>query len=154
MSAPHRALRFAGVNDVADSSGWSAVGLGATATGGLAMVDGDASIRQAILLLLATRPGERLMRPAYGSQLHRLVFAPNDQTTAGLAIHYVREALERWEPRIDILDIDAAADPAMASRLVIELRYLVRASLATEIVHYRFDLDPASGGGSDDVARA
>ena len=65
-----------------------------TAAGGLAMVHGDEAIRQAIMLLLvSTVPGERLMRPDYGSHLHRLLFAPNDQTTAGLAIHYVRQAL-------------------------------------------------------------
>ena len=60
-----------------------------TAAGRLAMVHGDESIRQAIILLLGTTPGERLMRPDYGSHLHRLLFAANDQTTAGLAIHYV-----------------------------------------------------------------
>ena len=41
------------------------------------------------------------MRPGYGCHLFRLAFAPNDDTTAGLAIHYVRQALERWEPRIE-----------------------------------------------------
>ena len=59
----------------------------------LATVEGDDAVRQAILLLLTTRPGERVMRRTYGSLLHRLVFAPNDDTTAGLAIHYVRQAL-------------------------------------------------------------
>ncbi len=47
------------------------------------------------------------MRPEYGCVLRRMVFAPNDDTTAGLAIHYVRTALERWGPRIEILRIDA-----------------------------------------------
>jgi phage baseplate assembly protein W len=82
-------------------------GLRSTPTGGIEMVDGNASVRQAILLLLATSRGERVMRPEYGCDLHRLVFSPNDETTAGLAIHYVRQALERWEPRIEILRLDA-----------------------------------------------
>jgi len=46
--------------------------------------------------------GERVLRPEYGCDLHRLVFSPNDATTAGLAVHYVRAALLRWEPRIEI----------------------------------------------------
>jgi phage baseplate assembly protein W len=92
------------------------------------MVEGDASVRQAILLLLITRPGERVMRPDYGSLLHRLVFAPNDPTTAGLAIHYVRQALARWEPRIDVLEVDAGPSPEAPEQLVIMLRYRVKAS--------------------------
>lgn len=127
-------------------------GLRTTVTGAVAMVDGDDSIRQAIMLLLSTVPGERLMRPAYGSHLHRLLFAINDQTTAGLAIHYVRQALEQWEPRVEIIDIDAAADPDLAERLNIVLTYRVRASLGTETVVYPLDLTagtesgPATGG--------
>ncbi len=57
--------------------------------GRVATVSGDASVRQSLMLLLATLPGERVMRPDYGCPLHRIVFAPNDATTAGLAIHYV-----------------------------------------------------------------
>ena len=53
------------------------------------MIAGDAAIRQSIILLLTTTPGERVMRPDYGCPLHRLMFQPNDATTAGLAIHYV-----------------------------------------------------------------
>jgi phage baseplate assembly protein W len=74
------------------------------------MVEGEQSIRQAIYLLLSTSPGERVMRPAYGCELNRLIFSPNDDTTAGLAIHYVRRAIERWEPRVEILRLDAGRD--------------------------------------------
>ena len=56
------------------------------------------------------------------------MFAPNDATTAGLAIHYVRQALARWEPWVEVLDVDAGADPDALEQLVITLRYRVRAS--------------------------
>jgi len=129
MTAPNRAPRFAGIGLGETGAG---AGMGTSRTGGLAMVEGDDSVRQAIIMLLTTAPGERLMRPEYGSYLHRLAFAPNDQTTAGLAIHYVRAALTRWEPRVEIVDLDAAADPYQPERLVVSLLYRVRASLATE----------------------
>jgi len=105
------------------------LGLGISGTGGIEMVDGEASVRQAILLLLSTRRGERVMRPDYGCELHRLVFAPNDATTHGLAIHYVRRALERWEPRIDIRRIDAGAEPTAPERMFVSLDYRVRTTL-------------------------
>ncbi len=101
-------------------------GLRTSTTGGIDMVDGERSIRQAVLMLLSTRPGERVMRPDYGCDLYKLAFDPNDQTTAGLAIHYVRQALERWEPRIDILSLDATRNPEDPSRLDVALEYRMR----------------------------
>jgi phage baseplate assembly protein W len=88
-------------------------GLGLTPGGRVAMVSGDEAIRQSIILLLTTIPGERVMRPDFGCPLHRLMFAPNDATTAGLAIHYVRQALIRFEPRVDIVSLDADAAGAV-----------------------------------------
>ncbi len=119
-------------------------GLHLSAQGGLAMVEDHASIRQAVLLLLSTRPGERIMRPDYGCELYRLIFAPNDGTTAGLAIHYVRRALERWEPRIDILHIDANRNSAQAELLDVLLVYRVRATQVRETLQFSLRL---SGGG-------
>lgn len=106
----------------------AAPGLGLTARGGIALASGGDLVRQSILLLLSTMPGERVMRPDYGCELHRLIFAPNDDTTAGLAIFYVRRALERWEPRIEVLRVDAGRNPQRAELLDIVLDYRVRAT--------------------------
>lgn len=135
----NRALRFAGAAAGALGGG-GGDGLVLGATGALGTVDGDESVRQAIILLLTTVPGERLLRPDYGAALHRLVFAPNDGTTAGLAIHYVRSALTRWEPRVRIVELDAGPDPDDAARLVIRLVYRVRASLTTDLLDLTLDL--------------
>lgn len=107
------------------------------------MVDGHDSVRQAILLLLSTILGERVMRPDYGCQLHRLVFSPNDETTAGLAIHYVRQALDLWEPRIDVLRLDAERNAEDPEQLTISLEYRVRATQQTGTTTFSFNL---SGG--------
>jgi hypothetical protein len=124
-------------------------GLQLTAAGAIGMVEGDASIRQSLLLLLATVPGERVMRPSYGCDIQRLVFAGNDETTAGLAMHYVRRAVRRWEPRIEILGLDAgaangAAGPqsagAMSGTLEIVLDYRIRASGQQGQLSYRLNL--------------
>ena len=117
-------------------------GLRVSNRGGVDMVEGTASVRQALMMLLATRPGERVMRPHYGCHLHRLVFSPNDDTTAGIAIHYVRQAIERWEPRIEVIHLDAARseDNGSSGLLEITLEYRVRATLQTERLVYAFDL--------------
>jgi phage baseplate assembly protein W len=101
-------------------------GLTVSAAGRIDTVADQASVRQAILLVLSTMLGERVMRPDYGCELHRLVFSPNDDTTAGLAIHYVRQALERWEPRIDIVRLDARRNERQPTWLDLSLEYRVR----------------------------
>jgi len=120
-------------------------GLRVSTRGGIEMVDGGASVQQAILLLLSTSPGERLMRPHYGCNLRNLVFSPNNDTTAGLAIHYVRQAIERWEPRVEVIRLDATQSPALPGQLEIYLEYRVRATQQTERLTYAFDV---TGGRS------
>ena len=71
----------------------------------MALVDCDAEIEQAIAIILGTAPGERPMRPEFGCGIHDFVFAPADPTTAGLVAYEVRNALGRWEPRIDVVDV-------------------------------------------------
>jgi len=137
MSAP----RFSAFHFVIPEPGSDGRGTGLHLEGGrIAMVDEEASVRQAILLLVATRPGERVMRPSYGCDLARLVFSPNDDTTAGLAVHYVRRALEVWESRIDVLSLDARS-AAEAGQLEIVLAYRVRASRHRDQLAFRFSLD-------------
>lgn len=136
----YRAWRF--VHPDLDSPDGT-VGLGLSPRRSIAMVDGLDSVRQAILLLLSTIPGERVMRPDYGCQLHRLVFSPNDETTAGLAIHYVRQALDLWEPRIDVLRLDAERNAEDPEQLTISLEYRVRATQQTGTTTFSFNL---SGG--------
>jgi uncharacterized protein len=115
-------------------------GLEQNSAGGVALVGGDESVRQAVLLLLLTRRGERVMRPEYGCDLHRLVFAPNNAATANIAIHYIRTALTQWEPRIDIVALDASPDAYRPNVLQIELEYQVRTTGHVEQLALVLDL--------------
>ena len=115
-------------------------GLSLSPRGSIALVDDRDSVRQAILLLLSTIPGERVMRPDYGCLLHRLILSPNDETTAGLAIHYVRQALEHWEARIDILRLDTERNAEKPEMLTISLEYRVRATQQTDATNISFSL--------------
>ncbi|MFH8251395.1 GPW/gp25 family protein [Microbacterium sp. B2969] len=98
-------------------------GLTVAPSGRLELVRDADAIRQALMILLSTRPGERIMRPDYGCDLARLIFWPNDDTTAGLAMHYVRRAVERFEPRVVIIAIDAGPAPDAPDRLEVTLDY-------------------------------
>lgn len=142
MTARYRAFRFVVPHVLwgAEAQAVPAAGLQLTPAGRIGMVDGDESVRQAILMLIATVPGERIMRPEYGCLLYRVIFSANDDTTAGLAMHYVRSALERWEPRIDILSLDASRDQNEPGRLYIQLEYRVRASQNVQLIELPLEL--------------
>lgn len=81
------------------------------------------------------------MRPEYGCHLHRLLFAPNDDTTAGLAIHYVRRALERWEPRVEILNLDATRNLEQPALLDVTLEYRVLATQRVAELTFSLNLE-------------
>jgi len=115
-------------------------GLSADALGRLALCGtAEDALLQSIAMILSTTPGERVLRPEYGSRLHELVYMPNDPATAGLAIQYIREAIGRWEPRVVLEMVDAAPDPNDASRLVIWARYRARGEAAVR--EFQLDLD-------------
>lgn len=124
-------------------------GLVISPTGGIEMVDDHASVRQAIFLLISTIPGERVMRPDYGCDLHKLIFSPNDDTTAGLAIHYVRQALDRWEPRIQVTYLDADPHPEDPARLDILLEYRLRRANQTEQIAFSINLAGEAADGAE-----
>lgn len=115
-------------------------GIQISPAGRIEMVSEANSIRQSILMILSTIPGERVMRPTYGCHINRLMFWPNDDTTAGLAIHYVSRALERWEPRIDIEKVDAQRDPHSPSRMNVVLVYRIRSTQQMDRIIFPFDL--------------
>ena len=102
--------------------GW-AFPLRTDATGSIALVSRERDVAESIRIILGTAPGERPMRPEFGCAIHDLVFAPADATTAGQLAFGVRAALERWEPRIDLLDVVVRFDEQDAGRLLIDIRY-------------------------------
>ncbi len=108
--------------------------------GGLALSAEIEKVRQSIWLILSTAPGERLMRPEFGCAIHDLVFWPNNETLHGLAVEKVREALQRWEPRIDVVDASATAHAEEPNRLLIRVDYRLRTNNSVHNLVYPFFL--------------
>jgi phage baseplate assembly protein W len=112
------------------------------AQGGLALTHGYSELDQAILIILTTALGQRVMRPTFGCRLHELVFAPNDSHTAAQARRYVEEALGMWEPRIRVTRVTAGPDPNADNCLLIELEYEVKATHDKRSLVHPFYLIP------------
>jgi hypothetical protein len=110
--------------------------------GDIALAAQDEDVRQAVRLILETSPGERLMRPDFGSGLRALAFEPLNSATVAMAKLRVEQALIRWEPRIDQIAVQVETDPQRA-RLLIEIRYRLRSTNTFYNLVYPFYLQEA-----------
>ncbi|BCJ39854.1 baseplate protein [Actinoplanes ianthinogenes] len=93
--------------------------------GRIAMSAAEDDIREAIGIVIGTAPGERPMQPDFGCGAHDYVFAP--ASALGELAYQVREALTRWEPRIDVLDVALSGDPRRDDAVLIRVDYRIRA---------------------------
>jgi uncharacterized protein len=117
--------------------------LGVDRRGVLALADGHADIDQAITIILSTAPGERPMRPEFGCGVHDYVFDVIDAETLGRIELEVRAAIERWEPRVDLLTVGFELAGATAGELEIALEYRVRETNHVRNLVYPFYVIPA-----------
>jgi phage baseplate assembly protein W len=108
--------------------------------GGISLARGERDIEQSIRIILETSPGERVMRPDFGCRIHDLVFAPHDAATEGLLIHYVEQALERWEPRVNVRGVDISSDRESDGVLMVEIRYEIKDTHDERSIVYPFYL--------------
>ncbi len=95
-------------------------------TGLVASVAYEEDIRQSILIILETAPGERVMRPNFGCGIHELVFTAVDSTAIQRITSVVEEALRRCEARIEVLSIKVDEDATTEGKLLVEIDYRVR----------------------------
>ena len=93
---------------------------------GLSQYEED--IGEAIRIILGTAKGERVMRPDFGCGIHDLVFAPINTATITLVENGVREALTVYEPRIELIRVEASTERADIGQLLVNIDYRVRAT--------------------------
>ena len=79
-------------------------------TGALATVSDVDAVKQSIRNLIATNRGERLYQPLVGSDIRSLLFENIDAVTVDIAKRLVRESLENYEPRAEVLGVDILED--------------------------------------------
>ena len=111
-------------------------------SGNIALVGGQTEVEQAMVIILRTSPGQRVMRPEFGCGLHDLVFMPNNSDTAARVRRVVRQALGRWEPRINIHRVDVAPDADDPARLQNDIQYEIKATHDRRSLVYPFYLIP------------
>lgn len=114
---------------------WRIDGRGRTAE-----VDPDGHVRDLIEQVLFTSPGERVMRPDFGSGVLAMVFEPGGPEVAAAAQFLVQGSLER--ELSDVLALESVAVEAIDAALVVTVAYVVRRTQAHAVATFR-----APGGG-------
>jgi len=114
------------------------------ASGSLGYAADEPKIQQAILVILGTAQGERVMRPEFGSRLRELVFAPLTSSTKSLVARAITDALVKWEPRVDVLGVNVDEQASDDGTLVVNIEYRVRATNSVFNLVYPFYLREGS----------
>jgi len=96
----------------------------------------EADIKQSIDDILSTPLGSRLMRPLYGALLFKLVDAPAHDATLLRYRVAVLDALQRWEPRVDVSDVGLKV--TMNGIVVLEIAYAVLGTNTTD--HHSYEV--------------
>ena len=101
---------------------------------------GNASVREVMLNILLTRPGERLMRPEFGAGIRNFIHHPNNETTRALIADAALRALTRWEPRVTIEEVRVVPDRERLSHVNLEVRYRLLTDGSRETLELALDL--------------
>ncbi len=104
----------------------------------------ELSVSQSIRLILSTAKGERVMRPEFGCGIHDFVFAMTNQSTCDRMASEVRDAMTRWEPRIDVDGVRVWPSEE-GTTLFIHIKYQVRATNNVFNLVYPFYLEGYEG---------
>jgi phage baseplate assembly protein W len=114
--------------------------------GGVALASGRDEINEALSLIISTAPGERVMRPDFGCRIWDMLFASSDPNTRGLMAQMVRDAITRWEARVDLEQVVVHPDPEDASRVLIDVAYVVKSTNDRRNLVYPFYVIPREEG--------
>ncbi len=100
--------------------------------GRLLWSEGEDNVRQSIILILKTEPGERVALANFGAGLSRFLFEPNNAATHVRIADAINRALALWEGRIRVEAVDVEADPSLFSAATATIVYRLVATGARE----------------------
>jgi phage baseplate assembly protein W len=95
----------------------------------------DVHLRDLILQVLFTIPGERVNLPEFGAGVQQLVFAPNSDTLRTSAQFLLSNTLQRWlGDRIDISQVTLTSQPGQEETVTIEIVYVVKSTQQSQSI--------------------
>ncbi len=99
--------------------------------------DADEYIRELIEQVLLTAPGERVMRPAFGSGVRQLLFGAASPEVATATQFLVQSSLQQW--LADLITVEAVEVQVRESTLLVTVEYVVRRSQARAVTEVKVE---------------
>lgn len=102
--------------------------------------EGETNIREAIEIVLQTAANERINLPGFGAGLERFLFEPNTAATQFQIQDRITKALQLWEPRISVTEVDVVQDPADPQSAIATITYKLVSTQVTANVSLNVQL--------------
>ncbi|MCA9988249.1 MAG: GPW/gp25 family protein [Anaerolineales bacterium] len=115
-------------------------------------VANEEDLQQSLAILLATRPGERLMNETFGCDLQDMLFEEIDQGLLTQIENRVSEAIIRHEPRIILERVTVAAALETEGMVTIDILYVIPETNSRYNMVYPFYLFETAAGRKEDAA--
>jgi len=100
----------------------------------------EEDIKEAILIILKTEPGERVMEPEFGCGIYEYVFSTINISNLMLMEESVKKALLIYEPRIEVSQVKASPDYQENGLILISIDYTVSSTNERQNLVYPFYL--------------
>ncbi len=75
-------------------------------------------VRSNVINLILTRKGERVFQPAFGSDIHNLIFTQMDEAYENAVKSSIQSAVSKWMPFLNIIEQNVIRDDDRNSTLV------------------------------------
>jgi len=94
----------------------------------------EAHVRDELIQLILTNPGERPFLPEFGGGVRRLVFENSDETTAGVVKSVITQAISRWlGHRITLEDLQVTVEN---ETIEVEIKYRIAGTEDTRVMRF------------------
>jgi hypothetical protein len=110
------------------------------AKGGIDWSHGPERISDAIWVIIKTSLGERVMRPTFGAGVNDFVFHSNSSVIRTDLVASIKQALLKWEPRINVTQVSANPVPEEPSQVLVSIEYTINTTNELFNVVYPFYL--------------
>jgi phage baseplate assembly protein W len=118
--------------------GWSFPPSFSQQTHSVEMVTEKEDICQSLFLLFSTSPGERLMKPEYGCDLHAVIFDNFDASTKSRLVDMITTSIVRFEPRIFLESINIWQQDPDEGRINIDIEFTIRITNTRDNIVFPF----------------
>lgn len=109
----------------------SKIGRDFTGNHDISLLSNEQAVLESVKNIISTEPGERLMYPDFGCALSEYLFEPVDNVTAVLIRKEIENSINKYENRIENLDIDIITNPDTNS-IIINIRFNMKTSTRTQ----------------------